>query len=62
VAGFADATGYRQMAAQAGVAVCSLPGAPPIHPRGPGVLVVDRELAPLVGVLTAAEISKSATG
>ena len=56
VASFADATGYRQMAAQAGAAVRNFRVR---HQFTDGDLVcsvVDWEMAPLDGVLTAAEI------
>lgn len=56
VASFADAAGYRQMAAQAGAAVRSFRVR---HQFTSGDLVcsvVDWEMAPVDGVLTAAEI------
>ena len=56
VASFDDATGYRQMAAQAGAAVRSFRVR---HQFTDGDLVcsvVDWEMAPIDGVLTAAEV------
>jgi hypothetical protein len=56
VASFTDAAGYRQMALQAGAAVRSFQVRHQFTDRDLVCSIVDWEMAPLPGVLTAAEI------